>query len=307
MTLPMQVLVKALSGKATGPAASARMFILFLAVTFAVEAVVMIMLPQLLPPHASVLFEAICDAALLTSVLTPIVWLVFIRPLEKLHLARGELVERLLHVQEDERGRIARDLHDGLGQNLTSMMLRLRAMEEMSSEAPVKEQAVVVRGIASDALAWVRRVVREARPPVLDELGLAAALEKQFADVTAASGIPIHLNWQPDRSIRWPRDVETALYRGVQESVTNAVRHSECGHIEVIVEAEAGGLVVRVQDDGIGFDTFEVFHSESRPFGLLSLQERMAAVGGSVSFESRSGCGTIVTIKVTVPSNEGAS
>lgn len=300
----MRLFYKALAGRATHPAATARMFLFFLAVTFASEAVVMAMLPMLVQPFASQTVEAAVDASLLTAVLAPIVWWLFIRPVQRLDAARALLLERFLAVQEEERQRMARDLHDGLGQDLTSMLLRLRVIEQTSAEQAVRENAAAIRSIAAEALTDLRRVVREARPLVLDDLGLAAAMEKQLVDVACVSGIDTALSWHGDRGKRFPPDVETVLYRVVQEAVTNAIRHSQAERIEVSVVDGYGEVGVRVTDNGSGFDVQKALHGDRQPFGMLAMRERIAHVGGSIDCVSQLGKGTTVEIRVPYERSE---
>lgn len=296
----MRLLFRALAGRATNRAASGRMFLFFLGVTFMSEVFVMILMAVGFPsgtPRAAV---AIIDASLLTMVLGPLVWWVFIRPMQSLHDVRGRLLERLMASQEDERRRIASDLHDGLGQELTSILLRARVLGQITEEPRVRESAESIREIAASALDGIRRVVRETRPPVLDDIGLEAAIERQGRDLAEASGIAIGLKWLAAPGVRWHPDTETALYRIVQEAVVNAVKHSGARHIDVAIREEDGRITVSVADDGTGFGVKGVLEGQRRPFGLLNMRERAAQVGGTVTFHGTEGRGSTVTVVVPV-------
>ena len=151
-----------------------RLFLVVLGLIFGVEATVMLLLPVLLPKGASAPYTAIFDACLLTVMLAPLMWWLVIRPLRSLAETRTELLARVLSAQEEERGRIARDLHDGLGQSLTCLTVGLRAVEERSSDEAVRQHVQELRRIGSETHQEIRRLATGLRPSVLDDLGLAA-------------------------------------------------------------------------------------------------------------------------------------
>lgn len=258
----------------------------------------MMALPWLLPANLPQSIGAILDATLLTLVLAPVVWRVFLVPIRRLHDDRGLLLERTLSAQEAERARIARDLHDGLGQNLTSMLLHLRVIEETPTIDVAREHVGTLQRIAATSLEDLRRVVRETRPPVLDDLGLVAALDKQLADIQEIGGVVVSFLCDGAGIERLGAPVETALYRVIQEAVTNAVRHANAGHLTVNLAQGVGEVVVTITDDGKGFDVDGVLQGEQSPFGLLSMKERVRMVGGTVTFVSDIGRGTIVDVRV---------
>ncbi len=303
----MRQLANALAGRSMDLRASVRLFGLFLLTTFVVEASVMVVLPWLLPSSMPPMAGAMLDSTLLTLVLAPVVWWVFLVPLRRLHDERGRLLERILSAQETERTRIARDLHDGLGQNLTSMLLHLRVMEEAPAVDVARQHVGTLRRIAATSLEDLRRLVRDTRPPTLDDLGLGAALEKQFADFEEVGGITITLSCDDANIERLPANVETALFRVIQEAVTNAVRHSHASHLTVKLERNDGEMLVTITDDGRGFDVAGVLHGPQSPFGLLGMQERVRPFGGSVNFTSDVGRGTTVHVRVPLASAGGQS
>lgn len=303
----MRVLANRFAEKFSDSSDSGRLFGLFLLTTFVVEVTVMVSLSWLLPSSMPAMAGATLDATLLTLVLAPVVWQVFLVPLRRLHDDRGRLLERVLLAQEIERARIARDLHDGLGQNLTSMLLHLRVMEEASTLDVAREHVGTLRRIASTSLDDLRRVVRETRPPVLDDLGLAAALEKQVADVAECGSAAMSFTCDIKDIERLPPSVETALYRVVQEAVTNSVKHAHAAHLAVKLTRSDGEVLVAITDDGRGFDVASALHGEQPPFGLLGMHERVRPLGGSVTVTSERGKGTVVQVRVPLTPAEGQS
>lgn len=282
----------------TGGQGPVRFFVALLAVMFALELGIMAVLPVIMPQGAPPLAAAVVDGAGLMVALAPLVWFGFVRPVQRLHESRGLLLDRLLSAQEDERRRIAADLHDGLGQNLTTILLRLSVIADSATTDAVRENAAALREIASASLNEIRELVRETRPPALDDLGLAAALERQLADVAAATGITVRLSWPDGEGLRFAPEIETAVYRVVQEAVTNAVRHAAAGRIDVTLAATDAALTATVRDDGQGFDVRAALQPARQPFGLLGMRERVAACGGSVDVTSEPGRGTVVEARI---------
>lgn len=282
----------------TGGRGPGRFFVVFLATMFALEFGIMAVLPRLVPADAPPLAAAVVDAAVLTAVLAPLIWFGFVRPVQRLHESRGVLLGKFLSAQEDERRRITADLHDGLGQNLTTMLVRLSVIEGSSVAAGVRENAAALREIAATSLAEIREIVRTTRPPALDDLGLAAAIERQLADLAAATGIATAFSWPDGEGRRFAAEIETAVYRVVQEAVTNAARHAAAGRIEVALTASGAAVTATVRDDGRGFDVRAALQPARQPFGLLSMRERVAACGGAVDVTSEPGRGTTVAASI---------
>lgn len=289
----------------TGGRGPGRFFVVFLATMFVLELGIMTVLPRLVPEGAPPLVAAVIDGAVLTAVLAPLVWFGFVRPVQRLHESRGLLLDQFLSAQEDERRRITADLHDGLGQNLTTMLLRLSVLADSATTAAVRENAAALRAIASSSLAEIRELVRETRPPALDDLGLAAALERQLADLAAATGIAATFSWPDGEGRRFTPEIETAVYRVVQEAVTNAARHAAAGRIEVVLAATPQILTATVRDDGRGFDVRAALQPARQPFGLLGMRERVAVFGGSVDVTSEPGRGTVVEARIPLAAGGG--
>jgi signal transduction histidine kinase len=272
---------------ATGHPASLRIFLLFLGTTFVCELGIMLALAAALPRDMPPVVASLADATILTLTLAPAVWWLFVLPARRLTESRSRLLERVLSAQEDERRRIAADLHDGLGQSLTSVQLRLAAIEEAAGTSAVRERVAATRSVVAGALDDIRRLVRDTRPPVLDDLGLVAALENLLTDVAGAAGLESSFSYTGDRSVRLPAPIETAVFRSVQEALTNAVRHADAGRLDVTMRRDTDSIVVGVADDGCGFDVAGALRGPRQPFGILGMQERMATLGGDVEITSR--------------------
>src|SRR6266540_3186071 len=211
-------------------------------------------------------------------------------------------IENALLVQaEGERARVARDLHDEIGQDLTSVLLGLRLVEtSLGGEPPdvegARKHSAELRELVTDALGDVRRLAFELRPTVLDDVGLLAAVQRLAADVAARHGLTYRVEVDGlGKAERLPAEVETVAYRVIQEAVTNVVRHARAASVRVVVTRSAGGLRVSVTDDGVGFDPAGV---GSGSLGLSGMLERAALVGGAVSLTAAPRAGTTVVLEV---------
>lgn len=280
-----------------------RLFAVMLGLIFAVEATVMFVLPVLLPSNVSPTVEAIVDACLLTGLLAPLMWGLVIRPLQSLAETRIELLSRLLTAQEEERGRIARDLHDGLGQSLTCLTVGLRAVEERSTDESVREHVQELRRIGSETHQEIRRMATGLRPSVLDDLGLAAALERYLDDISKVHGVKTQLDVDGLARSRVPNAVETALYRIVQEATTNAIRHGAATEIQLTVRRAPKSVELQIRDNGCGFDPQAAFRrcGEAHSFGLSSMRERVDLLSGTLNIDSQPGVGTEVSVRIPLP------
>ena len=213
---------------------------------------------------------------------------------------QSQLLHEVIAAQEAERARVSRDLHDDVGQALTSVLLALRLVEDALGAEPTRvgdarERTAEARALVADALQVVRVLAFELRPTVLDDLGLAAAL-RRLAEVTARRhGFPVEVELAGiDESVRLPAATETVVYRIVQEALTNVARHAAPGFASVFVALDGGTVRAVVEDDGRGFDPGEVGGS----LGLRGMAERAALAGGTVTVDSTIGAGTTVRLEV---------
>lgn len=288
------------------PVKPVRFFLIFLATTFAVEACVMVALPFFVSSPFGTLRTAILDAGLVTVVLAPFVWLAFVVPLQLLAECRRKLLANTLTLQEEERGRIAQDLHDGLGQSLASLTVGLQCIERSLADESLREQAVEMRRVVGETHEEIRRIARGLRPQALDELGLAAAVEHFIDEFRSVDPAKIEYSVAGLDGLQIPRPAETALYRIVQESLLNAVKHGSARQIHVVLRGDPAGVTIEVRDDGRGFDPAHVFdcHAARHPFGLLSIRERAELLGGTAQINSCPGRGTQVIVHIPLAGAE---
>ncbi|HXF84891.1 MAG TPA: HAMP domain-containing protein [Anaerolineales bacterium] len=207
---------------------------------------------------------------------------------------RRQLMEKVIATQEDERRRIARELHDSTSQNLTSLIVGLRMMEAQCVHCPSPTKAADLRQLASHTLEEVHDLSMRLRPRVLDDLGLAAALERLAHEWQARYKIPVDVVIQLDE--RLPGEIETALYRIVQEALTNIARHAQAKSASILVEKRGGSVRAIVEDDGVGFDPSAQLGE--RHLGLLGMRERAELLGGTLTIESAPQSGTSVFIEI---------
>jgi len=226
-------------------------------------------------------------------------WLLFVVPLERLSTARGRLLHRLLSIQEEEQERISRDLHDGIGQSLTAILMRLRLLQSEPLPATVEQQLADLRGLVGSTVDELRRMVREGRPPVLSDLGLQPALRQRFAAFAANDDFSISFDWQLPEASRLQPAAETAIYRIVGEAVTNAAKHADATTVRVTIDRCAAGVRAQVVDDGRGFVGRSNAAADRQSFGILGMRERAAALGGGLRITSQPNRGTAV--EVTIP------
>ncbi|HYM09561.1 MAG TPA: histidine kinase [Bryobacterales bacterium] len=216
-----------------------------------------------------------------------------------------KLAAHLLSVREEERTRIAREVHDELGQSLTAVKMDLAwlAGRLPRGNAQMHERIRSARHLADSVIQSIRRISTELRPGVLD-LGLAAAVEWQVREFQARTGIQCKLRLLTQEAVA--PDVATALFRILQETLTNVARHAKATQVEVVKQKQRDGMALRISDNGRGFDPEDP--SISRSLGLLGMRERAAILGGRVNIASAPGKGTTVTawIPLLSPEESGA-
>jgi signal transduction histidine kinase len=206
-----------------------------------------------------------------------------------------DAVRRMLQGQEEERSRLSRDLHDQTGQALTALLLGLNAARRAGDLDEAKAALADLDGIVHDALADVRSIAVRLRPAALDELGLAAALERLAALAAEGTGAEVVVTTTLGVDQRLPAEIETAVYRIVQEAVGNALRHGRANRVDVTVVTRPDAVVATVEDDGHGFDPAGV---KAGRLGLVGMRERAMLFGGRVEVESSPGRGAAVTAEL---------
>lgn len=214
---------------------------------------------------------------------------------------RRQLLDAVISAQEEERQRIARELHDSTSQSLTSLMVGLRTLEAHCDNPDVHSQTEALRQVVSSTLDDVHNLAVQLRPSILDDLGLAAALERFTQDWEERNGIGVDLVVHLGEG-RLPEAVEIALYRIIQEALTNVARHAQAKSTSVLVERLKNEVVAVIEDDGQGFDPSQ---SSNRPaLGLLGIRERTELLGGKLTIESTPGVGTSLFIRIPLTVQE---
>lgn len=209
---------------------------------------------------------------------------------------RHELLQRLVTVQEQERARIARELHDQMGQDVTGLLLGLKGLEGTLSTQAAAEQLQWLQSLAGQIGRNLHRKAWELRPTSLDDMGLLRALEAYTGDWSERYGIQVDLHAGGVGLGRFAPEVETAIYRVVQEAMTNILKHAGATTVSLVLEAYANGLQVIIEDDGKGFDV-DAMTSAGR-LGLAGMRERLALVGGTMTIDSAVGTGTALFFRI---------
>lgn len=223
--------------------------------------------------------------------------------------ARDALLRRLTEAQEVERTRLSRELHDQMGQHVVALMLGLRALETRLAGRPEADPIGPLFKIADDIGQEAHRLASNLRPTSLDDLGLHAALANLTREWSLRAGIQAECHFTPTADSRLPRELETTLYRCVQEALNNVARHACASRASVVVTADAAFASLIVEDDGRGFDVNGVL--EGGPgngrLGLLGLRERIELVQGRLEIESSPGAGTSLFVRVPIPAGAARS
>jgi PAS domain S-box-containing protein len=210
------------------------------------------------------------------------------------------LASHLQDVREEERAWIAREIHDELGQQLTSLKMDLswlsRKMDPEDDQ--IRERIANSVSLLDDTIKTVRRISTELRPGILDDLGLVPAIEWQAEEFQKRFSIPTHFSSDLDRA-SFPAGVSIGLFRICQESLTNIARHAFASKINIALNQEAENILLRIEDNGKGFQSEKP--GDQKTLGLLGMKERALMMGGKFQIESRQGSGT--SVFVTVPYN----
>ncbi len=220
---------------------------------------------------------------------------------------RGELLHRVISVQEDERKRIARELHDETSQGLTALMVGLDTVR-MALAQDVEKANTRLRNcnsIAETLLKNIHRLIADLRPTLLDDLGLVPAIEWYGEQRLKPLGITLELDQTSLKSLkgRLPPSIETALFRIVQEAITNIVRHAQARVVTVRLARLDKCVILQIADDGQGFEPqlLQLFDPHGKGLGLRGMQERTSILGGEFDLQTAPGRGTIISVRVPMP------
>jgi PAS domain S-box-containing protein len=220
---------------------------------------------------------------------------------ERADVARRELLARLVFAQEDERRRIAREMHDQLGEQLTALGLHVRGLQDAVADAPALiERADALERVTQELDRSVDELVWALRPTALDDLGLRAALENYLQDWSSRGGVAAELHTAGLSVDRLSTEIETTLYRIAQEALTNVAKHAKATSVAVLLERRPDHISLVIEDDGVGFDSNAAGRT-SQGFGLLGMQERAALIGANLEIESVAGGGTSILVRIATP------
>jgi len=219
---------------------------------------------------------------------------------------RGELLRKVITAQEEERKRIARELHDEISQNLTALIFAAEEATDVTQADEIARLLDNMRGVAQRTLDGVHKLIFDLRPALLDHLGLMPALRWLAKSRLEPAGMRVIIKETCPRGrgvtdgCRLPPETETALFRVVQEAVTNIVRHAMARTVRLTFNMRADRAVIRIEDDGVGFDALELTLTpdSGRGLGLIGMQERVELVGGSFDIDTAPGQGTRIQIEV---------
>ena len=216
----------------------------------------------------------------------------------------AQLLHRVIAVQEEERKRIARELHDDFAQTLTALTLALDAAlcALPEADAALRQQLTLIQSLTATTLSQTDRWIQDLRPLLLDDLGLVPAV-RRFAEMRLEPcGVDVQFDSGGLKG-RLPAQLETTLFRVIQEAVNNVAKHARARHVHIGLECAAGQIVATVRDDGIGFDprASAATGDGLRGIGLLGMRERVLLVGGQLSVDSEPGRGTLIRVEVPWP------
>ena len=214
--------------------------------------------------------------------------------LAQLHALAG----RLQRVREDERTRVAREVHDELGQALTAIKLEFAALlrDLPALDRPISQRSQSILKLLDEAIQSIRKIATELRPAILDDLGIGAALEWVAEDFQARTGTKVQVSL-PDRDIAVEGESATALFRILQETLTNVARHADATQVDVRLGKEDSNLVLEVRDNGKGIREEQL--SAAKSLGILGMRERVQLLGGTLTISGAPGSGT--TVRVLIP------
>lgn len=206
---------------------------------------------------------------------------------------RRAVLKRTIEAQEEERQRLARELHDETGQSLTAVMLALRVLEKGGLDGDQLEQVSQLREQVGDALREVRRLAVRLRPTALDDLGLVAGIERLVGD-SLPQTVDVSIDGEGLDGVRLDDAIETVVYRLIQEAITNIGKHSDAGRVRIVIKIDRGDVIASVSDNGKGFDP----STSSAGVGLIGMRERVETVGGTLSVTSARAEGTRIAVRI---------
>ncbi len=219
-------------------------------------------------------------------------------------LSRAQYVSGVIIAQEDERKRIARELHDSTSQSLTSLLVGLQNLKGASSPESLSDHIDELRAIIGNTLDEVRTIAWQLRPTMLDDLGLMSAMQRHIDDFQHRYGLSVDL-LVTGVDQRLPLEMETSIYRIVQEALTNVARYAQATSASVIIDRHADNLRIIIEDNGVGFDP-DLVKGQGKSLGLQGIRERAALFGGRLDIESAPEKGTTLYVELPLANQPGS-
>lgn len=220
--------------------------------------------------------------------------------------ARALLLQSLVTAQEDERAHLARELHDQAGQSLTSLLIRLKAMENLCQDDLLEENLHKMQAVVAETINRIRDLSYQLRPPSLEEFGFGTAIHALAEEMTSQTNLKVKFKDKLQQDI--PPDLALVLYRIVQEGLTNIIRHAGANQVKIELKKEGNLVHLGIEDDGRGFDPLEIHPEEGqRHLGLISMHERSELIGGTMEMYSAPGEGTMIKVQVPLTGVGGPS
>ncbi|WP_017755300.1 sensor histidine kinase [Calidifontibacillus oryziterrae] len=228
--------------------------------------------------------------------------------LKKKEEIRVKLLEKVIRAQEDERRRVARELHDETSHSLSSILLGLKLVNEAKSDEDRSQQVAKLREITENTMKEVHHLAWQLRPTILDKFGLTVALERYVEEYLVKYPIEIDLviKGLSVENFRLKSEIETAIFRVVQEALTNISKYAKASFVSIIIIANKQQITIVIEDDGVGFKADEVLEKtpSQHNLGLHGMVERISLLGGSLNIESALGNGTTIYVKIPLIAEE---
>lgn len=228
-----------------------------------------------------------------------------VRALNEKKRLQSILLNKTISIQEEERKKISRELHDETSQALTSIIVGLRVLAEHTSAPADRDSILQMRDVAVKTLEAVHNLALELRPVLLDDLGLVAAIQRYVDSYTRQYGIEIDVNFSDLSRERFLPEVEITLYRLVQEALTNIVRHAHASEVRITLCKQRAKLCLSICDNGVGFKAANwPANSENIGLGIYGMRERVALLNGRFEIQSEINKGTEITVEIPVRKKE---
>lgn len=273
--------------------------LMVLGMVFTAEYIVMLIIPCFLPEHSANWIKALADATLLSLIVSPLMWWAIVGPLKNLNQVRERFIAAVMTSQEEDRRHIARELHDSAGQSLTLLVTSLRSWPPPISDDQQQRLRDLAQ-IAQQTLKEIKDLSQIMRPILLDDLGLAAAIERVMLSVQRHHAIDVHLNAERMEGRRLAAKVETAMFRIFQEAVNNAVKHSGASELWIELKETMGQVTLEITDNGKGVPRSARASSDRTGMGIVGMHERANQLGGKLTIDTgKQGTRVSVSFSVT--------